>query len=43
MATCCICNAESGTMRINDGNPDYKGKPICKTCKKDRRLLMDTR
>ena len=43
MANCCICMENPGTLRIKDGNPDYKGKPVCKMCQKYRRLLMETR
>ncbi len=43
MANCVICKDKPGTGRIRNGNPAYKGKPICKQCQRDRRLLMETR
>lgn len=43
MAACCICKENPGTIRIKDGNPDYRGKPVCKVCQRYRRLLMETR
>ena len=43
MANCCICKDNPGTIRIKDGNPDYRGKPVCKVCQRYRRLLMETR
>jgi len=30
MVVCCICKIVPGTLKIKDGNPKYKGKPICK-------------
>ncbi len=32
MVVCCICKIGDGTLKITDGNPKYKGKPICKEC-----------
>lgn len=43
MALCVICKEKPGTLKIKDGNPAYKGKPVCKDCQRYRRLLMDTR
>ncbi len=43
MATCCICKNAAGTLKIKDGNPAYKGKPVCKECQGYRRLLQETR
>ncbi len=40
---CCICGERAPTLRIQEGNPDYRGKPICRVCKQDRLLLMETR
>jgi len=43
MAKCCICKTVEGTLKIKDGNPKYKGKPICKECPEYRKLLMETK
>ena len=43
MAVCVICKDRPGTIKIKEGNPAYKGKPVCKDCQRHRRLLMDTR
>lgn len=43
MAVCCICKINPGTLKIRDGNPKYKGKPICKECQGYRRLLRETK
>ena len=32
MVVCCICKIATGTLKIKDGNPKYKGKPVCKEC-----------
>jgi len=28
MVVCVICKINQGTLKITDGNPKYKGKPI---------------
>ena len=28
MVDCCICKINKATLKITDGNPKYKGKPI---------------
>ncbi len=43
MAACCICKAGAGTLKIKDGNPAYRGKPICKECQGYRKLLRETK
>ncbi|MDH3696486.1 MAG: hypothetical protein OEQ15_04130 [Nitrosopumilus sp.] len=43
MAQCCICKLVPGTLKIADGNPAYKGKPICKECAGYRKLLKETK
>jgi hypothetical protein len=43
MAVCCICKVNTGTLKITDGNPKYKGKPICKECQGYRKLLKETK
>ena len=32
-----------GKLKITDGNPKYKGKPICKECEGYRKLLRNTK
>jgi len=43
MAVCCICKNNEGKLKITDGNPKYKGKPICKECDGYRKLLKETK
>jgi len=43
MVVCCICKIATGTLKISDGNPKYKGKPICKECQGYRKLLKETK
>jgi hypothetical protein len=43
MAVCCICKIAEGKLKITDGNPKYKGKPICKECQDYRKLLTDSK
>ena len=43
MVVCCICKINSGSLKIKDGNPKYKGKPICKECQGYRKLLQETK
>jgi len=43
MVVCCICKINTGTLKITDGNPKYKGKPICKECQGYRKLLKETK
>jgi len=43
MADCCICKVNTATLKITDGNPKYKGKPICKECQGYRKLLRETK
>ena len=43
MAKCCICKLVEGTLKINDGNPKYKGRPVCKECQGYRKLLLETK
>jgi hypothetical protein len=43
MVVCCICKIVQGTLKIKDGNPKYKGKPICKECEGYRKLLGNTK
>jgi hypothetical protein len=43
MAKCCICKIAEGKLKISDGNPKYKGKPICKECQGYRKLLKETK
>lgn len=43
MATCCICKGQANSLKITDGNPKYKGKPVCKECQGYRKLLLDTK
>ncbi len=43
MAVCCICKINPGTLKIRDGNPKYKGKPICQECQGYRKLLRETK
>lgn len=43
MADCCICKVNKATLKINEGNPKYKGKPICKECQGYRKLLLETK
>ena len=43
MAVCCICKIAPGTLKIKDGNPKYKGKPVCKECEGYRKLLRETK
>ncbi|MDW7641587.1 MAG: hypothetical protein ACKVN8_03970 [Nitrosarchaeum sp.] len=43
MVVCVICKLSPGTLKITDGNPSYKGKPICSECSEYRRLLKDTK
>jgi len=43
MVDCCICKVVPGTLKISDGNPKYKGKPICKECQGYRKLLKETK
>lgn len=40
---CCICGEKASTLRIQDGNPDYHGRSICRICQQYRQLLMETR
>ena len=30
-------------LKIKEGNPKYKGKPICKDCQDMRKLLLSTK
>ncbi|EGP93997.1 hypothetical protein MY1_1239 [Nitrosarchaeum koreense MY1] len=43
MVVCVICKINQGTLKITDGNPKYKGKPICKECHEYRKLLKETK
>ncbi|GKS66571.1 hypothetical protein YTPLAS73_01180 [Nitrosarchaeum sp.] len=43
MVVCVICKISQGTLKITDGNPKYKGKPICKECHEYRKLLKETK
>ena len=43
MADCCICKNAPGKLKIKDGNPNYRGKPICRECQGYRKLLKETR
>jgi len=43
MVVCCICKINQSTLKITDGNPKYKGKPICKECHEYRKLLKETK
>ena len=43
MVKCCICKLVEATLKITDGNPKYKGKPICKECAGYRKLLKETK
>ena len=43
MVLCCICKLVAATSKITDGNPKYKGKPICKECAGYRKLLKETK
>jgi hypothetical protein len=43
MALCCICKKQEGKIKIKEGNPTYKGKPICKECQDARKLLLSTK
>lgn len=43
MMQCVICKENKGTQRIGNGNPAYKGKPVCAQCNKARKLLLDTK
>ena len=43
MTLCCICKKVEGKLKIKEGNPKYKGKPICKECQDVRKLLLSTK
>ncbi len=43
MVVCSICKINPGTLKITDGNPKYKGKPICTECNEYRKLLKNTK
>ncbi len=43
MVICCICKKTEGKQKINEGNPNYKGKPVCKECQDARKLLLSTK
>tara|TARA_B110000014_G_C20118626_1_gene591770 strand:+ start:1683 stop:1835 length:153 start_codon:yes stop_codon:yes gene_type:complete len=43
MVVCCICKKVKGTLKIKEGNPQYKGKDICKECQDARKLLLSTK
>ena len=43
MVVCCICKIAPGTLKIKDGNPAYKGKPLCPECDGYRKLLKETK
>lgn len=43
MELCCICKVNKASTKIKDGNPKYRGRPVCKECQGYRRLLRDTR
>jgi len=43
MVVCCICKIVPGILKIKDGNPKYKGKPICEECEGYRKLLKETK
>jgi hypothetical protein len=43
MVVCSICKINQGTLKITDGNPKYKGKPICDECNGYRKLLKETK
>ena len=43
MVVCCICKLVPGTLKITDGNPEYKGRPICAECQGYRKLLKETK
>jgi len=43
MVLCSICKKLEGKLKINEGNPKYKGKPICKECQDTRKLLLSTK
>ncbi len=38
-----ICKIATGTLKIKDGNPAYKGKPLCVECDGYRKLLKETK
>ncbi len=41
MPKCCICKKVEGKIKIKEGNPAYKGKPICTECQGYRKLLLE--
>ena len=41
MVICCICKLVEATSKITDGNPKYRGKPICPECAGYRKLLKE--
>ena len=41
MPKCCICKKNEGKIKIKEGNPAYKGKPICAECQGYRKLLLE--
>jgi hypothetical protein len=43
MVKCCICKIAEAKLKISDGNPKYKDKPICKECQGYRKLLKETK
>jgi len=43
MVECCICKVVPGTLKISDGNPKYKGKPIWSEGAGYRKLLKETK
>ena len=43
MVVCVICKQNQGILKIKDGNPKYKGKPVCKECQGYRKLLQETK
>ena len=43
MAVCCICKSGEAKLKIKDGNPKYRGRPICRECQGYRRLLQETK
>ena len=43
MPTCCICKGPAASLKIKEGNPKYKAKPVCKECQGYRKLLLETK
>ena len=43
MTLCCICKKIDGKLKIKEGIPKYKGKPVCKDCQDIRKMLLSTK